>query len=90
MSTTRFMIATAVAVQPADSKIVVEDHLKRLGITDGSGHAQRRAVVISNRNLGTNHGHLAWQQGQSPRIFRVLEDPADYPAYSCLVLWPLG
>ena len=39
------------------------------------GTARRRAVAISNRNLGTNHGHVAWQRGEQPRLFRIHEDP---------------
>jgi hypothetical protein len=74
----------------AESKITIEDHLRRLKILDDSGRAQRRAVAISNRNLGTNHGHVAWQRSQTPRVFRILEDPGDYPAYSCLAMWRSG
>ena len=44
---------------------------------DGSGPARKRAIAISNRNLGANHGHLAWQRDASPRILHVLDDPLD-------------
>ena len=59
----------------ADAKQPIEAHLERLGVVDGEGRAQRRAIAISNRNLGTNHGHVAWQRHEKPRLFRVLEDP---------------
>src|SRR3954466_15944485 len=55
----------------AESKIPIEAHLRALDVTDRAGRAQRRAVAISNRNLGTNHGHVAWQSTASPRAFRV-------------------
>jgi hypothetical protein len=59
----------------ADAKLPIERHLERLGVVDGEGRARRRAIAISNRNLGTNHGHVAWQRGEQPRLFRILEDP---------------
>ena len=73
-----------------DATIPIEDHLRRLGVLDTSGRPQRRVVAISNRNLGTNHGHLAWQRSETPRIFCIREDPLDYPAYSCLTVWRTG
>ena len=72
------------------AKILFEDHLQRLHVVDGAGRAQRRAVAISNRNLGTNPGHVAWQRVETPRIFHVLGDPLDYPAHSCLTVWRDG
>ena len=68
----------------ADAKRPIEAHLERLGVVDGEGRAQRRAIAISNRNLGTNHGHVAWQRGEQPRLFRVLEDPLAAPRPSFL------
>src|SRR5215207_988762 len=59
----------------ADAKLPIEAHLERLGVVDGEGRAQRRAIAISNRNLGTNHGHVAWQRREQPRLFRIREDP---------------
>jgi hypothetical protein len=70
----------------AESKITIEEHLRRLGVTDASGRAQRRAIAIGNRNLGTNQGHVAWQQRETPRAFRIREDPCSSPFHSCLVL----
>ena len=70
----------------AAARIPIESHLTRLGLVDGSGRAAVRAVAISNRNLGTNHGHLAWQRRAAPPIFHVREDPCDYEAYSCLAV----
>ena len=70
----------------ADAKLPIEAHLERLGVVDGEGRAQRRAIAISNRNLGTNHGHLAWQRGEQPRLFRILEDPIGTRAASFLTV----
>jgi hypothetical protein len=64
----------------AAAKIPIEAHLEQLGVVGGDGRACRRAVAISNRNLGTNHGHVAWQRNEQPRLFRVLEDPTGLPA----------
>jgi len=72
------------------AKVPLDVHLERLGITDGRGRARRRAVAIGNRNLGTNHGHVAWQRGETPPIFRLGEDPIDYPFHSCLIAWRDG
>ena len=52
--------------------------------------ARRRAVAITNRNLGTNHGHVAWQRTLTPKIFHIREDPLDEPAYPCFVVWRDG
>ena len=87
----RHRAATAAEAQGLwDSRVPLEQHLERLGLVDPSGKASRRAVAISNRNLGTNHGHVAWQRQQSPRIFVIQEDPADRPFYSCLCIWRSG
>ncbi len=69
----------------AECKITIEEHLRQLGILDSAGNLQRRAVAISNRNLGTNHGHIAWQRSAAPPIFRTAEDPCDYSSHSCFV-----
>ncbi len=74
----------------ADAKIPIESHLRQLGIVDETGRASRRAIAISNRNLGANHGFVAWQRSAAPKIFRILEDPCDYPSYSCLTQWRSG
>jgi hypothetical protein len=70
----------------ADSKIPIEDHLRRLGVINEAGIAQRRAVAVSNRNLGTNHGHVAWQRSEAPRAFRILDDRCSHPWHSCLTV----
>jgi hypothetical protein len=70
----------------ADAKLPIEGHLARLGVVDGEGLARRRAIAISNRNLGTNHGHVAWQRGEQPRLFRILEDPMSAPVASFLTV----
>ena len=72
------------------AKVPIETHLQQMGLVDATGRARRRAVAISNRNLGANHGHVAWQRAETPRIFRILEDPFDYGAYSCLCAWREG
>src|SRR5215204_5555605 len=70
----------------AEAKIPIEAHLEQLGVVDGKGRARRRAVAISNRNLGTNHGHVAWQRSEQPRLFRIHEDPILSPAASFLTV----
>ena len=75
------------AARMAAAKEPLGRHLQRLGIAGGDGRAIRRAVAVSNRNLGTNAGHVAWQRGESPPLFRIREDPADYGAYSSLTWW---
>jgi hypothetical protein len=75
------------AERMAAAKVPLEEHLRRMELVDASGRACRRAIAISNRNLGTNHGHVAWQRDQTPAVFHVLEDPLDYDAYSCLTVW---
>ena len=70
-------------------KIPVEDHLKALnrsgaGILDDQGAPARRLLVIGCRNLGNNHGFIAWQRDETPRFFHIQGDPLSYPAYSCL------
>jgi hypothetical protein len=52
--------------------------------------ARNTGVAISNRNLGTNHGHVAWQRSETPRVFRIREDPCGYASYSCLTAWRSG
>jgi hypothetical protein len=74
----------------SDSKVPLQTHLERLGLVDPSGRAAQRAVAITNRNLGTNHGHVAWQRAESPRTFVIQEDPIDRPSYSCLCAWRDG
>jgi hypothetical protein len=70
----------------ARSKVPIEAHLRRLGMLDESWKEQRRAIAIGNRNLGTNHGHVAWQRSERPRAFRILDDPCSYASHSCLVV----
>jgi hypothetical protein len=72
------------------ARVPIEQHLQRLGVTDGSGKPARRAVAITNRNLGTNHGHIAWQRGESPPVFNIEEDPLDRVSYSCFCMWRDG
>jgi hypothetical protein len=71
-------------------RIPIDAHLRRLGVLDDSGTLRKRAVAISNRNLGTNHGNLAWQRTEAPRAFHIREDPCDYPTHSCLTAWRSG
>jgi hypothetical protein len=65
-------------------RVPVDVHLRGLGVVDAAGRAALRAVAVTNRNLGANHGHLAWLRGAAPPIFHVREDPCDYSTYSCL------
>ena len=74
----------------AACKIPIEEHLRQLGVLDDAGNPLCRAVAISNRNLGANHGNIAWQRTASPPIFRVSEDPCAYVSYSCLTAWRNG
>ncbi|MEO7272812.1 MAG: hypothetical protein ABIX28_18730 [Vicinamibacterales bacterium] len=73
----------------AAAKVTIEEHLRALGVTDAAGRARLRAVAISNRNLGTNQGHLAWQRQASPRAFRISDDRSA-GARPCLVSRPGG
>jgi len=71
-------------------KIVIDEHLRHLAVLDAEGKPQCRAVTISNRNLGANHGNIAWQRGATPPIFHIAEDPCGYKTYSCLAVWRNG
>jgi hypothetical protein len=71
-------------------RIPIDAHLRRLRVLDESGTLRKRAVAFSNRNLGTNHGNLAWQLAATPRIFRIAEDPCDYSSHTCLTSWRGG
>jgi hypothetical protein len=74
----------------AACRVPVHVHLQGIGVIEASGRPVRRAIAISNRNLGANHGHLAWQRRAAPPIFHVREDPCDYSTYSCLAAWRDG
>jgi hypothetical protein len=62
------------------------EHLRQLGVVNELGRAEQRAIAISNRNLGTNHGHVAWQRDHQPPIVRIGEDPSAFAACSCLTV----
>ena len=70
----------------ADAKVPIEVHLRLLGVVDDSGRTRERAIAISNRNLGTNHGHVAWQRGQAPAVVRIGGDPLTGRPRSCLTV----
>ena len=70
----------------AEVKVPIEEHLRLLDVVGDDGHARQRAIAISNRNLGTNHGHIAWQRDQQPPIVRIGEDPSSFAARSCLTV----
>jgi len=72
------------------AKLPIDEHLRRLGVVGADGRAVARAVAISNRNLGANHGHVAFQRELTPRVFALREDPRDQPSRSCLVSWRSG
>lgn len=83
--------ATPIEVEGINqARVPIEQHLQQLGVTDGSGKPMRRSVAITNRNLGTNHGHIAWQRGESPPVFHIQEEPLDRLSYSCLCMWRGG
>src|SRR5688572_15880747 len=67
-------------------KVPIEAHLRQLGVVNDDGRAGQRAIAISNRNLGTNHGHAAWQRGERPPIVRIAEDPSSLVSRSCLTV----
>ena len=67
-------------------KVPIEEHLRQLGVVNEDGRAGQRAIAISNRNLGTNHGHAAWQRDQRPPIVRIGEDPGPLTSRSCLTV----
>jgi hypothetical protein len=71
--------------QNSECKIPVEAHLEQAGLLDDTSPPRRRVLAVGNRNLGNNHGGVAWQRHQEPRLFRLHEDPLNFPAYSCLV-----
>ncbi len=73
-----------------ECKITIDEHLKLLGVIDAAGNPRSRAVAISNRNLGTNYGNIAWQRTATPPVFHVTEDPFNYGTYSCLTAWRSG
>jgi len=73
-----------------DCKIPVEKHLKCLTqrgheLLDADGKPKRRVVVIGSRNVGNNHGFIAWQKDENPKLFHVQGDPLNHRSYSCLV-----
>jgi hypothetical protein len=83
--------ATPAEVQGmADAKAPIAALLQQIGVVGADGRSARRAVAVSNRNLGTNLGVVAWQRAETPRLFHVVDDPMDAPAYSCLTLWRSG
>src|SRR5688572_10970875 len=67
-------------------KVPIEAHLGQLGVVNEDGRARQRAIAISNRNLGTNHGHAAWQRDERPPIVRIGEDPSPLASRSCLAV----
>jgi hypothetical protein len=74
----------------ADAKVPLAQLLQQVGVIGADGRSAARAVAISNRNLGTNLGVVAYQRAETPRVFHVLDDPSDAPSYACLTLWRSG
>lgn len=73
-----------------ECKIPVTEHLKQLSdaghhLLDANGNPQRRLIAIGSRNVGNNHGFLAWQRDEKPCLFHIKGDPLSYPTYSCLI-----
>jgi hypothetical protein len=76
--------------QVNDCKIPVEEHLKLLtergqALLDHNGYPKRRVIAIGSRNVGNNHGFIAWQKNENPKPFNIQGDPLNYPSYSCLI-----
>jgi hypothetical protein len=79
----------------AACKIPVEQHLalmswRGVGLLATDGSPQFPIFAVGSRNVGNNHGFVAWQADQSPRLFHVRGDPVNYSAYSCLVAYAHG
>jgi hypothetical protein len=71
-------------------KTGVQHHLHDLTLNgkvllSDDGAPLRRLIAIGARNLGNNHGVVAWQREQSPRFFSISGDPLNYPEYWCVV-----
>jgi len=75
-------------------KVPVEEHLRllteslikagRKGLVNSDGEPQRRFLVVGTRNVGNNHGFVAWQKDHAEPSFHVRGDPLNYSFYSCL------
>jgi len=79
----------------ASCKMPVEEHLRRLSVgghtlLDCEGKPKRRMIAIGCRNVGNNHGFVAWQKDQDPKLFHVWGEPLNYPYYSCLTKHQTG
>jgi hypothetical protein len=53
---------------------------------DADGKPKRRVIVIGSRNVGNNHGFVAWQKDENQKLFHVRGEPFNHPSYSCLVI----
>ena len=76
-------------------KIPVEEHLKQLSfkgraLMDDHGKPTRPALVIGSRNVGNNHGFIAWQKAGNPRLFQIQGEPFNRSSYSCLTKYEDG
>jgi predicted dehydrogenase len=76
--------------QVGNCKIPIEEHLKQISVAghqllDADGRPQRRVIGIGSRNVRNNHGFIAWQRDEQPKLFHVKDDPLNHAAYSCLV-----
>jgi hypothetical protein len=81
--------------QVNECKVAVEEHLRALSdggrqLLSADGKPKRRIVVIGSRNVGNNHGFVAWQKDENPKFFHVRGDPLNYPSYSCLTRFQDG
>lgn len=76
--------------QVDECKVPVEQHLKDLGVMDDTHRAVKRVIAIGSRNIGNNHGYVAWQADETPRLFHVLGEPFHYSSYSCIVRYRDG
>lgn len=77
-----------------ECKVPIEDHLRELnrsgaGILGNEEEPARRLIAIGSRNVGNNHGFVAWQRHEAAHLFHIQGDPLNYVDYSCLV-WGVG
>ncbi len=73
------------AAQLQNTKVSMAVHLQNLGILDKTRMPLCRAIAIGNRNLGNNHGVVAWHKDKQPSLFCLHGEPLAQRTYTCLV-----
>jgi hypothetical protein len=58
----------------AACKVPMCQHLQALSdegkmLFHANGKPARRVIAIGSRNVGNNHGYVAWERDQTPRLF---------------------